>query len=205
MNKITFEQKELYPSKVICIGRNYVEHISELGNEMPSQAVIFVKPNSAISEDLYSHSTDEIHYEAEICLLIENNQYTGIGLGLDLTKRKVQNVLKEKGLPWERAKSFDCSAVFTSFVSIPKNICEVSLTLKINDEVRQQGGYSLMLFKPNEILQDIHEFMSTENGDIVMTGTPKGVGVVKLGDKFNLSLYDQQQLILEKEWIVREA
>jgi len=201
MNCVTYKDKQISPSKVVCIGRNYVDHIAELDNEVPSQPVIFVKPNSAITQHLSTHLHDEIHYEAEICFLVENNQYCAVGLGLDLTKRQIQTSLKEKGLPWERAKAFDRSAVFSHFIALPKDLHNIYLTLTINGDVKQQGGYELMLYKPNAILKEIHQFMSTVDGDIVMTGTPKGVGVVKAGDIFKVSLHSAEQCLLEHEWI----
>ena len=111
MKTIQLNNKAITPSKIVCIGRNYVEHIKELDNETPSEPVIFCKPNSAISDEIDLDKNDEIHYEGEICFVVMNNQLAGVGFGLDLTKREVQSKLKTKGLPWERAKAFDGSAV----------------------------------------------------------------------------------------------
>ena len=117
MNHIYFNHKEWYPSKVVCIGRNYTEHIHELNNEVPSEMVFFIKPNSSISTQLsFPKGVKSCHYEAEISFMIQKGKITAVGFGLDLTLREVQTQLKAKGLPWERAKSFLGSAVFSPFV-----------------------------------------------------------------------------------------
>jgi 2-keto-4-pentenoate hydratase/2-oxohepta-3-ene-1,7-dioic acid hydratase in catechol pathway len=174
------------PSKILCIGRNYVDHIHELANEVPDQMVVFFKPNSAITAVLKSHHLNDIlHYEAELCFLYQSGEFSSVALGLDLTKRAVQSQLKAKGLPWERAKSFDGSAVFSDFIAIEKEQMDnLSLTLSINGELTQQGGVPLMMIKPAEILKELTQFVSLEDGDIVMTGTPKGVGVINSKDTF---------------------
>ena len=118
MNAIVLKNIEIFPSKVVCIGRNYMEHIKELNNEIPEDMVFFIKPNSAISNKLvFPKNQNSCHYEAEISFLIEDNKITAVAFGLDLTLREVQNKLKEKGLPWERAKAFDGAAVFSKFIS----------------------------------------------------------------------------------------
>ena len=199
MKSIKFNGKEIQPSKVVCVGRNYVEHIKELNNEMPTEPVIFIKPNSAISNNLHTNETEEIHYEGEICFLINNGQIQGVGFGLDLTKRKVQSTLKNKGLPWERAKAFDKSAVFSEFVDCGE-LQSYGMELYINNELIQVANYDLMIHKPDALLNDITQFLTLENGDIIMTGTPKGVGVVKLGDKFTAKLFSNDNLIIESSW-----
>ncbi|MAG76785.1 MAG: 2-keto-4-pentenoate hydratase [Colwelliaceae bacterium] len=199
MKSIKFNGKEIQPSKVVCVGRNYVEHIKELNNEMPTEPVIFIKPNSAISNNLHTNETEEIHYEGEICFLINNGQIQGVGFGLDLTKRKVQSTLKNKGLPWERAKAFDKSAVFSEFVDCGE-LQSYRMELYINNELIQVANYDLMIHKPDALLNDITQFLTLEDGDIIMTGTPKGVGVVKLGDKFTAKLFSNDNLIIESSW-----
>ncbi|PKG40268.1 fumarylacetoacetate hydrolase family protein [Psychromonas sp. Urea-02u-13] len=200
MNSINIAGKKSYPSKIVCIGRNYVEHIKELNNEMPDQAVIFVKPNSAIDSQLVSDNNETIHYEAEISLVIENNQITAVGIGLDLTKRGVQAKLKSKGLPWERAKAFDKSAVFSDFVPFSDAVETLSMQLLINNKLIQHANYDLMIHKPAEILQEVSTFMSFLDGDILMTGTPKGVGVVLAGDVFIGRIYQGETLLIEQQW-----
>ena len=137
---------------------------------------------------------DALHYEAELSFLYQGGQFTAVALGLDLTKREVQGKLKTKGLPWERAKAFDGSAVFSDFVAIPEEgLSQLNLSLVINDELKQQGGVSLMMVKPDEILKELQRFISLEDGDIVMTGTPKGVGVIATEDSFVGQIYLQQE------------
>ena len=116
IRSVWFDTKEVYPSKVVCVARNYLSHIKELGNTVPEQAVFFIKPNSAISHDLVLPADGIVAYEAEIAFLIRDNVIFGVGFGLDLTKRDVQAALKTKGLPWERAKAFDGAAVLSPFV-----------------------------------------------------------------------------------------
>ena len=190
----------LSPSKIVCIGRNYVEHIQELNNEVPSEPVIFVKPNSAISTTLIAGDEETHHYEAEICFLIKNNQLQGVGMGLDITKRETQSRLKAKGLPWERAKAFNGSAVFSDFIKLEVPLESLQLSLSINDVLTQQASYELMIYKPHIILEEVQSFMSFEDGDILMTGTPKGVGKYHQGDQFKMELYSQETLLLSQNW-----
>ena len=201
MKSVRFEKRYITPSKIICIGRNYVEHIKELGNEVPSSMVIFLKPNSSVSKEIFTCS-DKIHYEAEISFLIEDDEISGVGFGLDLTKREIQSKLKEKGLPWERAKAFDNSAVFSEFVKC-KDINSLHVRLYINDKLVQDGGVELMMYKPDKIVKEIKSFMSFEDGDIVMSGTPKGVGVINSGDKFVGEILEDNRVLIQREWIVK--
>lgn len=202
MNSIIIAGKTIYPSKVVCIGRNFVEHIKELNNEMPDQAVIFVKPNSAISDCIVSDEVEPIHYEAEISFVIEDNKISSVGFGLDLTKRGVQSTLKGKGLPWERAKGFDKSAVFSQFEPLIGSAESLSMQLFINDKLIQHADYELMIHKPLDIIKEVATFMSFENGDVLMTGTPKGVGIVNKDDRFVGRIFQDETLIIEQQWIV---
>lgn len=204
MNHILFDNEKITPSKVVCIGRNYVDHIKELGNETPTSMVVFNKPNSAITETLNFFSEDT-RYEGEICFLIKDRQISGVGFGLDLTKANIQNELKSKSLPWERAKSFNGSAVLSSFVEIDSNtstLSQLKLELYINNELRQEGDYSLMMYKPQDIIKEVDDFMNLNDGDVIMSGTPKGVGTYKKGDKFEGKIYLEDKLILSQTWIV---
>ena len=203
MNAIQSDSKAIYPSKVVCIGRNYVAHINELNNDVPDQAVIFLKPNSAISSEIYHNAVDEIHYEGEISFLIESGKISAVGFGLDLTKRDIQTALKAKGLPWERAKAFDNSAVFSEFKSFKGNIDDLRMELYINGELVQQGGCNLMLFKPQSILAEVKSFLTLEDGDVIMSGTPSGVGKVNSGDEFIGKVFEQNELIVEHHWLVK--
>jgi 2-keto-4-pentenoate hydratase/2-oxohepta-3-ene-1,7-dioic acid hydratase in catechol pathway len=202
MNQVKLAEKTISPSKIVCIGRNYVEHIKELNNEMPDQAVIFVKPNSAISNEIVSGQDEPIHYEAELSFIIENNEISSVGFGLDLTKRGLQSSLKSKGLPWERAKAFDKSAVFSHFEPFDGNLAALSMQLLINEQLIQHADFDLMIHKPNEIVKEVRSFMSFEDGDILMTGTPKGVGVINKGDQFTGRIFHSSTLIIEKSWTV---
>jgi len=202
MKTIEFNTQKITPSKIICIGRNYVEHIEELGNETPDTMVVFNKPNSALSNELYFVSEDT-RFEGEICFLIENSQIAGIGFGLDLTKANIQNKLKEKGLPWERAKAFNNSAVLSKFVPFEGDITALRLELYINDTLTQHADYDLMIYKPEEMLQEIASFMSFEDGDIIMSGTPKGVGNYKVGDEFVGKIYEGEKLLVEVKWVAK--
>ncbi len=201
MNSIIFDNIEITPSKVVCIGRNYVEHIKELGNEIPKNMVLFLKPNSAVSNEL-KYVSDDNHYEGEISFLVMNKKIVGVGFGLDLTKRELQSYLKSKGLPWERAKCFDGAAVFSEFVPFVCGVDELSLELYINGSLTQKGGVAQMIYKPQTILKEVESFLSLEDGDIVMSGTPKGVGKYKIGDKFLGRILYKETVLVEHEWIV---
>ena len=199
MHTVIRENQAVVPSKIVCAGRNYVEHIAELDNEVPTEPVIFVKPNSALSEELRSDG-DDIHFEGEISFLLQNGQIDAVGFGLDLTRRAVQTSLKKQGLPWERAKAFDGSAVFSQFVRFDGNLEALRLELLINGQLAQHGGTPLMLFKPAQLLASIQSFMSLNDGDILMTGTPKGVGPVQRGAIFTGRIYSGNKLLVEQQW-----
>jgi 2-keto-4-pentenoate hydratase/2-oxohepta-3-ene-1,7-dioic acid hydratase in catechol pathway len=203
MNLINYRNQQLQPSKVVCIGRNYVAHIDELNNEVPEQAVIFLKPNSAISNQLLTDRSEPIHFEAEISFLVINSNLAAVGVGLDLTKRETQTTLKAKGLPWERAKAFDGSAVFSDFVDLKSVNNNLRLELEINGKLVQQGDVSMMLNKPQELIVEVASFMSFENGDILMTGTPSGVGVINEGDLFIGKIFDGDTLLVIGKWLVQ--
>ena len=203
MKTIIVDGKRVAPSKVVCVGRNYVEHIQELNNEMPTSIVIFMKPNSAVSEILVS-GKNPLHYEGEISFLIKQGRVSAVGFGLDLTNRIVQNELKEKGLPWERAKAFDGAGVFSPFVSIDESEVEkLSMQLWINGVLTQEGGIDFMIHKPLEIIEEINSFSSLIDNDIVMSGTPKGVGSFKSGDIFVGKIFVGKKEIVSKEWITK--
>lgn len=201
MNNISFNNQSLSPSKVVCIGRNYVEHIHELNNEIPSSMVVFNKPNSAIT-DTFRFITPDTRFEGEICFLMMGGEIAGIGFGLDLTKAELQNYLKSKGLPWERAKGFDGSAVFGDFVALDAPLESLRMSLHINGTLVQEATYELMIYKPLEMIEEIQRFMSFEDGDIIMSGTPKGVNTYHVGDEFVGRIYCNDSLLIENKWIV---
>ena len=200
MNSIKYRRQILQPSKVVCVGRNYTAHIEELNNQVPDQPVIFLKPNSAISEHLQATSNEPIHYEAEISFLIIDGQLNAVAFGLDLTKRRTQSYLKVNSLPWERAKAFDGAAIFSEFVNIPSGVDNLRIELEINGRLAQQGGVSLMLNTPQSLLADIGCFMTFEDADILMTGTPAGVGQINNGDIFVGRILDGPELLVEQQW-----
>jgi 2-keto-4-pentenoate hydratase/2-oxohepta-3-ene-1,7-dioic acid hydratase in catechol pathway len=183
--------------KIICIGRNYSQHAIELGNEVPENPVIFMKPDTAVlkGNDFYIPDfSNEVHYELEVVLKISKGgkyiqkeyaqkHFEEIALGIDFTARDLQNALKEKGLPWELAKSFDGSAVVSRF--FPKkdfNLQELNFTLKKNKEKVQVGNTQEMLFSPEEIIAFVSQYFTLRVGDLIFTGTPKGVGRVDEND-----------------------
>lgn len=198
--------------KIICIGRNYVEHARELGNEIPENPVIFIKPDTAIlkkGSDFYlPEFSNEIHYELEVVLKIskggkyiqEENapqHYDEIALGIDFTARDLQQKLKEKGLPWELAKAFDGSAVVSDF--FPKkniDLKALQFSLKKNKELVQNGNTSQMIFTPEKIIAFASQYFTLRVGDLIFTGTPKGVGQVAENDVLEAFLNDDKVLHL---------
>ena len=193
--------------KVVCVGRNYAAHAEELGNEVPSSPILFMKPASSvvsIRSDVGRPNPEvfgETHYEAELCIqlsadlsmaTIEEAQQAigGVTLGLDLTLRDLQSTLKEKGHPWERAKCFDGACVLADWIDPQAfgNLQNVHYQLTINDKLAQDGDSALMLFPVYELLVNISHAFSLQAGDVIMTGTPSGVGVLQAGDKLKLTL-----------------
>ncbi|REH43926.1 2-keto-4-pentenoate hydratase/2-oxohepta-3-ene-1,7-dioic acid hydratase in catechol pathway [Tenacibaculum gallaicum] len=184
--------------KIICIGRNYAKHIEELANEKPENPVVFLKPDSAILPKkmpfFIPPFSNDIHYEVEVLVKINkvgkhispkfaHKYYDTVGLGIDFTARDVQAQCKEKGLPWEKAKAFDGSAVVGEF--FPKeefNIENLSFQLQKNDEVVQDGNTSSMLWKIDELISYVSQYFTLKKGDIIFTGTPAGVGKVAGND-----------------------
>ena len=190
------------PTKVLCVGRNYVDHIEELNNAIPDAMVVFNKPSTSVTSSLSSFHQEALHYEAEICFIIENGQYSAVGLGLDLTKRELQSHLKSKGLPWERAKAFDGSAVFSRFVPTDNlDLADLNLELFINCVRVQKGHVEQMLYSPSAVLEELSSYTTLLDGDVVMTGTPKGVGEVHRGDIFLGRLKCGEATLIEIEWV----
>jgi len=200
MKKVIFNNQKISPYKIVCVGRNYVEHIKELNNEVPNEPVYFIKPNSAISEDMIYK--DSLHYEGEISFLIKDKKIIGVGFGFDLTLREIQSKLKSKGLPWERCKAFKASAVFSDFVEI-NDINGLEVEVIKNKKVVQRGGIELMIYKPEFLIKDIDEIFGLDDFDIIMSGTPKGVGRVEKGDEFIGRIYKSGEVLVENKWIVK--
>jgi 2-keto-4-pentenoate hydratase/2-oxohepta-3-ene-1,7-dioic acid hydratase in catechol pathway len=163
--------------------------------------VLFNKPNSAVANSLV-YFDESTRFEGEICFLIKDKKIEGIGFGLDLTHADIQNKMKQKGLPWERAKAFDNSAVFSQFVKFSGDIRTLEMKLFVNDSLAQHATYDLMIYKPQKILEEIESFMSLEDGDIIMSGTPKGVATYKKGDVFIGEIYVDDKLVVSKSFLV---
>ncbi len=202
LNTVHIDDRFITPSKIVCIGRNYVDHITELGNEIPDDMVVFMKPNSAISTELRVLAKESLHYEGEICFVYENSRFSAVGFGLDLTKRRLQTSLKSKGLPWERAKAFDGSAIFSPFVELSTISSSLAIELDINGKTVQSGSVSLMMYKPEGILRELQTFITLHDGDIVMTGTPAGVGEIHAGDVFEGKIKLNDDIITTARWEV---
>jgi 2-keto-4-pentenoate hydratase/2-oxohepta-3-ene-1,7-dioic acid hydratase in catechol pathway len=204
MQTITVNGQPVTPSKVVCVGRNYVAHIEELGNEIPEDMVVFNKPNSAITDILRSQMGGEpLHYEGELCFVIEAGALHAVGFGLDLTKRELQSRLKDKSLPWERAKAFDGAALFSEFVSLPEELASLSLELTVDGAPRQDGGVELMMYPPEAILKELAAFITLEDGDIIMTGTPAGVGAVHTGERFEAQVLAAGRSLVSATWVAQ--
>ena len=186
--------------KLICIGRNYTEHIKELQNEKPTDPVVFLKPDTAIllkkQPFFIPDFSDDVHYEVEVLVKINrvgkhidkkfaNKYYNEIGLGIDFTARDVQSALKVKGLPWEKSKSFDGAAVIGKWIdkNEVENVDHFEFSLKKNDEIVQNGNTSHMLWKIDELIEYVSKYFTLKIGDVIFTGTPAGVGKVIADDK----------------------
>lgn len=194
--------------KIICIGRNYAEHAQELGNEVPESPVIFMKPDTAVlkkGSDFYiPEFSDDVHYELEVVLKISkggkyiqeenaDKYYDEIGLGIDFTARDLQSKLKEKGLPWELAKGFDGSAVLSEFYKKENfNMKNLNFSLRKNKEEVQNGNMSMMIFSPEKIIAFVSQYFTLRVGDLIFTGTPKGVGKVSENDMLQAFLEDEK-------------
>jgi len=201
--------------KIICIGRNYSEHAKELGNEAPKEPLFFLKPDSAILPKrvpfYIPEFTNDLHFEIELLVKINkvgkhieerfaNTYYDKIGLGIDFTARDLQQECKSKGLPWEKAKAFDGSAVLgKEFIdkSEFESIQDISFSLNKNGEQVQRGNSKDMIFTIDAIISYVSQFMTLKIGDIIYTGTPAGVGPVKIGDKLEGFIGDKQLISLD--------
>lgn len=200
MSHILFDQKKITPSKIVCIGRNYAEHIKEMNSEIPDQMVVFNKPSSAITDNLVAATDEALHFESEICLLYWDGKFVAAAFGFDLTKRETQRKLKTKGLPWERAKAFDGSALFSEFVAIENIDDTLGVELNVDNQRIQHGTVGQMFFKPAQILSELKKFMTLNNGDIVMTGTPHGVGPLTEGANYRGAIFNDNGEIIHAQW-----
>ena len=171
-----------------------------MGSVPSDQMTVFMKPNACISDQLLAHRGEQIHFETEICLLIQGGAVAGVGVGLDLTKRATQKKLKDAGLPWERSKAFEGSAVFSRFVDAPESLTDIELELCVDGELRQTGGPKQMLYKPHTILEELRSFLPLEDSDVVMTGTPSGVGPVERDALFEARLLHANTELVSASW-----
>ena len=200
--------------KIICIGRNYAAHIEELANERPKDPVVFIKPDSAVlpkDQDFYiPEFTKEVHYEVEVLIRINkvgkhidrrfaHKYYNEVGLGIDFTARDLQSALKQKGLPWEKAKGFDGSAVIGRWLpkSDFKDLNNLNFTLYKNEELVQKGNTGLMLWNIDELVAYVSTFFTLKKGDILFTGTPAGVGQITTNDYLSGKLEGQELFSLK--------
>jgi 2-keto-4-pentenoate hydratase/2-oxohepta-3-ene-1,7-dioic acid hydratase in catechol pathway len=196
---------DLPVKKVVCVGRNYLDHIAELDSDIPEDTLLFLKPEAAMCDMaqplMIPTHQGECHNELEVAILLKSplvkvspheveSAIWGVGLGLDLTLRTMQNKLKKQGHPWERAKSFDLSCPLSGFVPLElvANIKAQEFTLRINDEVRQQGNTAMMMGDIYALIAEISQHFSLAAGDVILTGTPKGVGPMYDGDKVNVRM-----------------
>ena len=200
--------------KIICIGRNYAKHAKELGNTVPTEPVYFMKPDSALLPKkqpfFYPNFTKDLHYEVELVIKIcklgkniskkfANTYYNEIGLGIDFTARDIQLECKAKGLPWEKSKAFDYSAPLSrEFIqkSEFKNLNYIAFSLEKNGEIVQNGNSQDMLFDFDHLICYISQFMTLKIGDLIFTGTPAGVGPLKIGDQLTGYIEDKKMLDL---------
>jgi acylpyruvate hydrolase len=201
--------------RIFAIGRNYAEHIKELSNDRPDEPIIFTKPDTAVlrnnSAFYYPAFSTDVHYEVELVLRIckegknieekfAHRYFDAIGIGIDFTARDLQQKAKEKGLPWDIAKGFNGSApVSDKFIPVSdfKELKNINFSLLVNNNLRQQGNSNLMLFSFEYIISYLSKFFTLRTGDLIFTGTPKGVGPVVVGDKLSASI--EEQMLLEFE------
>ena len=194
--------------KIICVGRNYIDHINELSNEKPENPVLFMKPDTALLNKEMPFPipdfSDNVQYEVELVVKINkvgkhiqpefaHKYYDKIALGIDFTARDVQQQLKDKGLPWERAKAFDNSAVVSDFFAKEKyDLSQLGFSLHRNQQLVQSGNTRDMLWKIDELIANISTYFTLKTGDLIYTGTPAGVGKVTPNDLLEGFIEDQQ-------------
>ena len=200
--------------KIFCVGRNYSEHAKELGNAIPDEPVIFIKPKSALLQPhtpfYYPEFTNELNYECELVLRVSkngkyiqerhaSNYYNGITTGIDFTARDIQKELSEKGLPWEKAKAFDNSAAVGKFIDITPalNKKNINFSFYKNKELVQEANSGSMLFSFDKIIENISNYFSLNIGDLIFTGTPAGVGECVVGDE--LEAFIEKEMLLKME------
>jgi 2-keto-4-pentenoate hydratase/2-oxohepta-3-ene-1,7-dioic acid hydratase in catechol pathway len=197
--------------KIIAIGRNYIDHAKELNNPVPREPIFFLMPDTALLRNnqpfFYPDFSNDIHFEVEVVIKMDrlgkniapkfaNRYYKEIGIGIDFTARDLQQKCKEKGLPWEISKSFDGAAPISKFVSLEKfeDINNINFRLELNGEKVQKANTSEMIFKVDELISHVSKYMMIKIGDLLFTGTPSGVGPVKIGDRLTAYIEDEKML-----------
>lgn len=200
--------------KIICIGRNYAEHAKEMNAPVPTEPVIFLKPDTALLKDnapfFYPEFTKDLHHEVELVLKISkmgrhiapefaNRYYDEIGIGIDFTARDIQAKCKEKGLPWEKAKAFDNSAPIGKFLPKTKfaTLDAIAFHLDVNGKTVQRGNTKDLLFSFDQLIAHVSQYFTLKTGDLIYTGTPEGVGPVKIGDRLEAFIGDEKLLEFE--------
>jgi 2-keto-4-pentenoate hydratase/2-oxohepta-3-ene-1,7-dioic acid hydratase in catechol pathway len=197
--------------KIFCIGRNYADHAKEMGSAIPDEPIIFMKPKSALIQGhtpfYYPEFTNDLHYEAELVVRVSkngkyiqekhaSNYYNAVSVGIDFTARDIQQELKEKGLPWEKAKAFDNSAAVGKFIDITPAIDKknINFSLLKNKEIVQKGNSGSMIFSIDKIVSNISNYFSINIGDLIFTGTPPGVGECLVGDLLE-GFYEKEPIL----------
>ena len=197
--------------KIICIGRNYVDHAKELNNPIPKEPIFFLKPDTALlpkkNPFVYPSFSNDVHHEVEIVIKINrlgkhidekfaHKYYNEIAVGVDFTARDLQQQCKEKGMPWEKAKAFDGSAPLSNFLTIDKyeNVNDLNFSLQVNGEIKQEGNTKDMLFNFNQIVSYVSKYFTLKIGDMIFTGTPSGVSPVQINDKIDCFIEEKKLL-----------
>ncbi|MBU1319466.1 MAG: fumarylacetoacetate hydrolase family protein [candidate division Zixibacteria bacterium] len=206
MRAITVDKVNITPGKILCVGKNYLAHLREMGGSRPMpEPTIFMKPNSAIvsgaNEVAIPAAHGVLHHEVELCFVISRtlsraseqeagDSISGWGVGIDFTLRDIQSAAKKAGGPWTISKGFDCAAVFGEFVTTGSDFDPLALDIKLslNGNIRQSANTGQMIFSPAEVVSFVSRFMTIDAGDLFMTGTPEGVGEVKDGDKIDAEI-----------------
>ena len=200
---MTLNNQEVTIAKIICIGKNYTDHIKEMGDATPSEMVLFAKPVTSANTEIVLPK-ESFRFEAEISLLMRKREIVGLGIGLDMTLDKIQKNLKDNGLPWERSKGFKNSGVYSDFVSVVDiNQSQIELKFYVNETLKQHAQSSQMVYDISRIVNECENVFGLNTYDIIMTGTPSGIDTLKEGDKCRGELYHKGELILQKEWVAK--
>lgn len=202
-HSIVWRGEVLVPPRIFCIGKNYADHVAEMGDEKVEDMVVFMKPAQSITDDLLEKDGEALHFEGEITFLLEGGEPKGVAFGFDLTKRSLQRSFKVKGLPWELSKAFRGSALFSEFVPLQGSMESLEVILEEDGKVIQQGRVPQMIHSPQKILDGLREFQDLLDGDLVMTGTPAGVGPVKGGATYVGRILSAGEELISETWVAK--